>query len=201
MKLAYNWKELKYISVICSCFVTESKIWICSMYQKLYIAGWWNCFETTITMLLSPSPNQISMRRNLLLHQNKRSTAVDKTVKESGSCAIRIVWRESRNHSALVCRYHSTRLTGRPAIANQNKFYRSPPLQKCQVIVSVRLGRSFTIDASLSAHDRRLTVHVRGSPLIVADRRFRDRKTTFCQTFCSLTSVGIGPGHAVNCWA
>lgn len=84
------------------------------------------------------------MRRNLLLHQNKRSTAVDKTV-ESGSRAIRIVWRESRNHSALVCRYHNTRLTGRPAIANQNKFYRSPPLQKCQVIVSVRLGRSFAV--------------------------------------------------------
>lgn len=146
------------------------------------------------------------MRRNLLLYLNKISTAVDKTV-ESRSRAIRmIVWRESRNHSALVCRYHNTRLTGRPDIANQNKFYRSPPQQqqkkkKCQVIVSVRLGRNFassaTIDASLSAHDRRLTVHVRGSPLIVADRRFRDRKTAFCQLFCSLTSVGIGPGHAV----
>lgn len=153
------------------------------------------------------SPNQISMRRNRLLHLNKRSTAVDKTV-ESRSRAIRmIIWRESRNHSALVCRYHNARLTGRPDIANQNKFHRSPPQQqqqkkKCQVIVSVRLGRNFassaTIDASLSAHDRRLTVHVRGSPLIVADRRFRDRKTAFCQSFCSLTSVGIGPGHAVH---
>lgn len=147
-----------------------------------------------------PGPNWISMRRSLLLYLNKRSTAVDKTV-ESGSRVIRIVWRESRNHSALVFRYHNTRLTGRPAIANQNKFYRSPPLQKRQVIVSVRLGRSFTIDASLSAHDRRLTVHDRGSPLIVADRRFRDRKTAFCQSFCSLTSVGIGPGRAAHCWA
>lgn len=204
IKLAYNWKELKYISVICSCFVIESKMWISSICIKHYIILLIDGIVLKRPLPLQcscrPSPNQISMRRNRLLHQNKRSIAVDKTV-ESGSCAIRIVWRESRNHSALVCRYRNTRLTGRPAIDNQNKFYRSSPLQKCQVIVSVRLGRSFTIDASLSAHDRRLTVHVRGSPLIVADRRFRDRKTTFCQTFCSLTSVGIGPGHAVHCWA
>lgn len=119
----------------------------------------------SITLLLSSrSKLNLNETESSTITKQKINTAVDKTV-ESGSRAIRIVWRESRNHSALVCRYHNTRLTGRPAIANQNKFYRSPPLQKCQVIVSVRLGRRFTIDASLSAHDRRLTVHVRGSPL------------------------------------